>query len=195
MVRGTPAPAVSPATSLTPESAAAVERLLDRPARAGRTRVLAVEGRSGAGKSTLATALAAEWTMPVVRMDDLYPGWDGLLDGVDALVEWVLRPLSLGRPVRWRRFDWAAGGYAEWHEEPETGALLVEGVGCGSSGAAPFLSGLIWVEAADDVRRSRALARDGDVYLPHWTRWADQEERFYAAHDVRARADLTIVTG
>ncbi|WP_285702770.1 hypothetical protein [Microtetraspora sp. NBRC 16547] len=165
------------------------------PARAGGTRVLAIEGRSGAGKSTLATVLAAGRDLPVVRMDDLYPGWDGLLGGIDALVEWVLRPLSLGRPARWRRYDWAAGKYAEWREEPRTGALLVEGVGCGARSAAPFLSGLIWVEAPDDVRRSRALTRDGDLYLPHWTRWADQEERFYAADDVRGRADLTIVTG
>ncbi|WP_245647131.1 hypothetical protein [Microtetraspora niveoalba] len=172
-----------------------VDLLLARPARAGRTRVLAVEGRSGAGKSTLAEALATARGLPLVRMDDLYPGWDGLLGGVEALVEWVLRPLSLGRPARWRRFDWTAGEYAEWHEEPAAGALLVEGVGCGAWSAAPFLSGLIWVKAPDDVRRSRALARDGDLYLPHWTRWADQEERFYATHDVRARADLTIVTG
>ncbi|MEU4539101.1 phosphoribulokinase [Streptosporangium sp. NPDC023825] len=166
-----------------------------RPARAGRTRVLAVEGRSGSGKSTLATALAAELAAPVVRMDDLYPGWDGLLGGVDVLVEWVLRPLSLDRPARWRRYDWAEGAYAEWHEVPGTGILVLDGTGSGALAAAPYLSGLLWLEAADGVRKARALERDGDLYAPHWNRWAAQEERFHSRDDVRARADLTIATG
>ncbi len=168
--------------------------LRGRPARAGGTRVLAVEGRSGSGKSTLAAEIAAELAAPMIRMDDLYPGWDGLLGGVDALLEWVLRPLSAYRTARWRRFDWERDEYAEWHDVPPTDALVVEGVGSGARAAGPFLSGLIWVEAAEETRKARALARDGDVYAPHWDRWADQEERFYAVQDVSARADLTIVT-
>ncbi|GAA1019807.1 adenylate kinase [Acrocarpospora pleiomorpha] len=164
--------------------------LRERPARAGRTRVLAVEGRSGSGKSTLAAAFA----VPVIRMDDLYPGWDGLSAGIDALVEWVLRRLGAGLPAQWRRYDWHQGEYAEWHDVPATDTLVVEGVGSGARPAAPYLSGLIWMEAADDTRRSRALARDGDLYIPHWTRWAGQEERYYALDDVRSRADLTIIT-
>ncbi|MER5625059.1 phosphoribulokinase [Streptosporangium sp. NPDC002544] len=166
-----------------------------RPARAGRTRVLAVEGRSGSGKSTLATAVAAEPPASVIRMDDLYPGWDGLLSGVDALVEWILLPLSLDRPARWRRYDWADGAYAEWHEVPAAGTLVVDGTGSGALAAAPYLSGLLWLEAADEVRKDRALGRDGDLYAPHWERWAAQEESFHIRDDVRARADLTIVTG
>ncbi|MFI6512246.1 hypothetical protein ACIBCT_31980 [Streptosporangium sp. NPDC050855] len=166
-----------------------------RPARAGGTRVLAVEGRSGSGKSTLATAVAAGLGAPVVRMDDLYPGWDGLLGGVDALVRWVLRPLGLDGRARWRRYDWTAGGYAEWHEVPDTGVLVIDGTGSGALAAAPYLSGLVWLEAPDEVRRTRALERDGDLYAPHWERWAAQEERFHARDDVRSRADLTIATG
>ncbi|GII27531.1 nucleoside/nucleotide kinase family protein [Planotetraspora mira] len=169
--------------------------LRGRPARARTTRVLAVEGRSGAGKSTFAAAVAAELGAPVIRMDDLYDGWDGLLAGVDALLDWVLRPLAAGRPARWRRYDWERSEYAEWHEAPPAAALIVEGVGSGARQAAPHLSGLVWLEAGAGVRRARALARDGDVYAPHWLRWARQEDRYYAAHDVRARADLTVTTG
>ncbi|WP_062349618.1 dephospho-CoA kinase [Herbidospora yilanensis] len=164
--------------------------LRGRPARAGRTRVLAVEGRSGSGKSTLAAALGP----PVIRMDDLYPGWDGLTAGIEALVTWVLRPLAEGSAARWRRWDWHRGEYAEWRDVPGTGELVVEGVGAGARAAQPYLSGLVWMEAPDETRRSRALARDGDTYIPHWERWADQEERYYALDDVRARADLTIST-
>ncbi|MEV4460241.1 hypothetical protein [Microbispora sp. NPDC049633] len=76
-----------------------------------------------------------------------------------------------------------------------TRVLAVEGVGCGAREAGPYLSGLVWLEAAEEVRRARALARDGEVYAPHWRRWAEQEERYYARHDVRSRAGLVIVTG
>ncbi|WP_239101202.1 hypothetical protein [Microbispora amethystogenes] len=179
---------------MTPDAAAVARWLRARPARAGGTRVLAVEGRSGAGKSTLAVAVAAALTAPVVRMDDLYDGWDGLQAGVDALLEWVLRPLVLGRPARWRRYDWARGEYAEWHEIAEPDTLVIEGVGCGAREARPYLTGLVWLEAGEQVRRARALARDGETYAPHWRRWAEQEERYYARHDVRSRAGLVIVT-
>jgi cytidylate kinase len=168
--------------------------LRTRPPRAGRTRVVAVEGRSGAGKSTLADALAADLAAPVVRMDDLYEGWDGLLAGVDALMEWVIGPLAHGGPARWRRYDWAIDAYAEWHEVRGADALVVEGVGAGPRQAGPYLTGLVWLEAGEEIRRSRALARDGDLYAPHWERWAAQEERYYASHDVRSRADLVIHT-
>jgi hypothetical protein len=78
---------------------------------------------------------------------------------------------------------------------PDVDTLIIEGVGSGALQAEPYLSGLVWLEASDDVRRARALARDGDLYAPHWTRWAEQEEDYYALHDVHSRADLTIVTG
>ncbi|MEU7877763.1 hypothetical protein [Microbispora bryophytorum] len=180
---------------MTPDPAAVARWLRTRPARAAGIPVLAVEGRSGAGKSTLAAAVAAEIAAPVVRMDDLYDGWDGLQAGVDALLAWVLRPLGRGDRARWRRYDWTRGRYAEWHEIARADAVVVEGVGCGAREAEPYLSGLVWLEAGEEVRRARALARDGELYAPHWRRWAEQEERYYARHGVRSRAGLVIVTG
>ncbi|MEV4347278.1 dephospho-CoA kinase [Actinoplanes sp. NPDC049596] len=162
---------------------------------AGDTTVVAVEGRSGAGKTELARPLAEGLGAPLIRMDDLYPGWDGLRGGVAALHDWVLAPLGAGRPARWRRWDWAGDGYAEWHEVPRTGFLVVEGVGCGGRVLTPYVSGLVWVEAPDELRRRRALARDGATYEPHWERWARQEDDFYGTDDVRGRADLIIDGG
>jgi hypothetical protein len=159
---------------------------------AGSCRVVAVEGRSGSGKTTLARAVAAGLGAPLLHMDDLYAGWDGLREGVAALHEWVLAPMAEGRPAVWRRWDWAAGAYAGEHPVPGSDWLLVEGVGSGGRVLRPYLSGVVWIEAPAAVRKRRALARDGQTYAPHWTRWARQEDAYYAADQVREAAGLII---
>ena len=64
--------------------------------RTGATCVLAIDGRSGAGKSTLAQALALALDAPIVALEDLYGGWDGLEGGVSLLLEAVLKPFASG---------------------------------------------------------------------------------------------------
>ena len=174
---------------------AVLSLLASRPS-AGSTRVVAVDGPSGSGKSTFADHLSAALDgAPVVRMDDLYPGWDGLDDAVPRLLEWVLLPLSAGAPARYRRYDWDAGRYAEWHEVPTSDVVVVEGVASGARAGVPYVSLLVWVDAALDVRFERGMARDGEGYRPHWERWAAQEERHFAAEGTRARADVRVTTG
>ncbi|GAA2524799.1 adenylate kinase [Winogradskya humida] len=157
--------------------------------------MLAVEGRSGSGKSRFAATIAAGLGATLIRMDEIYPGWDGLQAAVTVLHEQVLVPLAAGEPARWRLWDWAGDRPGAWHEVPATERLVVEGVGCGADVLTAYRSGLIWIEASADVRRERAMARDGDTYAPHWERWARQEDAFYAANDVRGQADLIIENG
>lgn len=188
-----------PAPRVTPVSGT-VERVLSlvdaRPPRAGTTRVVAVDGPSGSGKTTLAATLSeALGGAPVVHMDDLYPGWDGLADAVPRLREWVLEPLSRGETARYRRYDWVEHRYAEWHDLPATEVLVVEGVGSGARECAPYVTALVWVEAPHDLRLARGIERDGEAYRPHWERWAAQEEQHFRADGTRGRADVTVRTG
>jgi Mrp family chromosome partitioning ATPase len=167
------------------------------PASAGRTRVLALDGRSGAGKTTVAAGLAAAAALPdaaVVDLDAICPGWDGLAAAPRLLVEHVLEPLSQGRPAGYPRWDWEADRPAGWHplEPPELHLLLIEGIGCGAQVCARYLSGLLWLEAPAGLRRDRALARDGDTYAPNWQRWADQEQAYLDAEQPWERADLVL---
>ena len=46
--------------------------------------------------------------------------------------------------------------------------------GCGALEAEADLS--VWIaDPGEEERRSRAIARDGQTYAPHWQRWAHQD--------------------
>jgi uridine kinase len=162
----------------------------------GRTCVVAIDGRSGAGKTSLAAGLRAELGAPVVTLEDLYGGWDGLERGIDLLVAEVLVPLSAGRAARVPRYDWVAAAWGTpWVLEPPE-VLIVEGVGAGARRAAAYESVLVWIEVPAPVRKKRALDRDGETFAPHWDMWAVQEDAMLACERTPDRADLVItVTG
>jgi uridine kinase len=169
-----------------------VARVRAAQPRAGETRVVLVDGRSGAGKTALAARLAEALAAPVVELEHLYAGWDGLEEGIELLRTAVLEPLASGRAVFVPHYDWLAGDWAEPWPLGRSDVLVVEGVGAGARAAARYASLLIWVELAADERMKRALARDGDLYRPHWERWADQEDALLAREETPARADVIV---
>jgi uridine kinase len=162
--------------------------------KAGRTRVVAIDGQSGSGKTALAARLRPELRAPVVTLEDLYGGWDGLERGIDLLVSEVLEPLGAGWAARVPRYDWVTAAWRPpWLLEPPK-VLIVEGVGAGARRAAAYESTLIWMEAPEVVRKKRALDRDGATFTPYWDMWARQEEAMLAREHTPDRADLTITT-
>jgi uridine kinase len=169
--------------------------LLAAVPRAGRTRVLAIDGRSGTGKTRLAAELSAELGAAVVSLEDFYGGWDGLDRGIGVLVSEVLEPFAAGRAARVPRYDWVARTWGEpvVLEPPEV--LIVEGVGAGARRAAAFESLLVWLEAPTAVRKQRALGRDGETFAPYWDMWAAQEEAMLARERTLEHADLVLRTG
>lgn len=191
-----PTSAVPPTDTVTAQGVLAAVAGAARRAAAGSTGtcVVAVDGRSGSGKTSLSARLGAELRAPVVALEDLYGGWDGLERGIDLLVSRVLEPVSAGRPARVPRYDWVARDWGEpWVLEPPA-VLIVEGVGAGAARAAAYASTLIWIEEPEPVRRDRALRRDGQAYLPYWDMWAAQEDALLARERTPERADL-VITG
>lgn len=169
-----------------------VERVRAAEPRAGGTRVVLVDGRSGSGKTAVAARLAGALAAPIVALEHLYAGWDGLDDGIELLRTAVLEPLAAGGAVFVPHYDWVAGGWAEPRPLEPTDVLVVEGVGAGARASARYASLLIWVELAADERMKRALARDGDLYRPHWERWAAQEDVLLAREETPNRADVIL---
>ncbi|KRA25845.1 aminobenzoate synthetase [Microbacterium sp. Root61] len=147
--------------------------------------VVLIDGRSGAGKSTLARDLVAQWPMrgrvQLVALDSIYPGWDGLDQGVERAREQILVPHARGLIGVWERWDWAAGEPAEAHAVDPSLPLIIEGSGLLTPVTARLSDVRVWLESPAASRKQRALTRDGDTYRPHWEQWARQEE----AHLVR----------
>lgn len=158
--------------------------------------VIAVDGRSGSGKTSLAVELAAALrehrSVALVHLEDLYPGWDGLMRGIERCAAEILAPLRRGETARWRAWDWIADADGEERVTEPADVVVLEGVGAGSRQLRSLADALVWLEAPSEERRRRALARDGETYAPHWERWARQEDAWLAEDDVLAAATVTV---
>ncbi len=164
-----------------------------RPPTLGSGRLLCIDGPAGSGKTTLAVAVAALTGAPVLRMDDLYPGWDGLFT-VDEHVLGILGLLDQDLPGTYRRYDWTAGGYAEQHTVVPVPLLVLEGVGAGKRAWSPWATATVWVETDDRTRLARGLARDGEEFRDRWLAWMLDEARLFADEGTRERADVVLGT-
>jgi len=148
--------------------------------------VVLIDGRSGSGKTELARAfVAAHPEFQLVQLDDLYEGWDGL-EGASADVPRILAEGS------WRSWDWGSDSFGPRRQIDTTKPVLLEGAGALTRASRPLADLAIWVELTDGERRHRAIARDGETYVPHWDRWASQESAHIERESPRKLADVVV---
>lgn len=176
------------------DGCAAVEA---RIARAPSPVVVAVDGRSGSGKSTFADLVtaaqrAAGRDVTLLRMDAVYPGWDGLDAAVTTLTTDVLPRLAAGEDAQYRSWLWTRSRPGPVRTVRAASLVVVEGVGAGALESRHLVDCLVWVHAPDHVRYDRAMARDGDGYRSQWQRWAQQEESYLSADAPAQAADLWV---
>lgn len=149
-------------------------------------RRILIDGRSGSGKTELAARVSADWpAAQLVRMDDLYPGWDGLAAGSAVVPEL----LAGGEYQTW---DWIRDRPGELRRIDPARPLIVEGVGSLTRASRPLADLAIWVEYPAALRKERALDRDGELFAPHWDDWAAQEDALLAVERPWELADLVV---
>ncbi|KAA1415275.1 4-amino-4-deoxy-L-arabinose transferase [Nocardioides humilatus] len=178
----------------SPEEAARLVLALaaERGPTLGATRLISVDGPAGSGKSTLAATLSAlDPASHVVHMDELYDGWTGL-GSVSRQLSTLVRPLALGRPGFYRRYDWLKGQFTETVDVEPPPLLVLEGVGSGAAELSTMITVLVWVSAPRDLRRERGLARDGEAIAPQWDGWMRQEDVHFADQRTAERADVLV---
>lgn len=148
--------------------------------------VVIIDGRSGSGKTELARAfVAAHPEFQLVQLDDFYAGWDGL----EQASADVPRILADGH---WRSWDWALNDFGPPRTIDVSKPVLVEGAGSLTRATRQLADLAVWVELADERRKERALARDGETYEPHWARWSEQELGHLARENPEALADVVV---
>ena len=111
-------------------------------------------------------------------------------------VAWVAEPLVTGESARWRRYDWSADRFAEWHETRGRRSSCSRAAARARLALRPFTSTAVWVETPEAQRAERLRARrdwSGDA-TPR-ARWVAQEEALFSAERPWEHADVVVDTG
>ncbi|MCL2803812.1 MAG: uridine kinase [Micrococcales bacterium] len=157
-------------------------------------KIIFVDGPAGAGKTTWANDLATGLGLPVVHMDDLYQGWDGLEAGFTRLEQLVLQPLAQGRPALFNAHDWlnpSVAGPPVWIAS--TNSLVVEGCGCAPRAAASWIDTLVWLDGPWQRRLEACLARDAGVTREELVAWERSSRLYFAKERTSQRSDVKLV--
>ena len=158
--------------------------------------LICVDGPAGAGKTTLASQLVNEFPgANVVHMDDLYDGWDNALsdDLAQRLVEHVRDPFLTGSPIRFRRYDWYAGGFGDEHVElPDAPLLIVEGVGAAQAAMRAAAAVTVFIDIDPTDGRARVIARDGAASIGHIEAWQAHEQTHFRLDRTRESVHVVL---
>ena len=157
------------------------------------TRWVGVDGLGAAGKTTLAGRIAAALSgAVVVGVDDFAradrPDWDR-----DLFTTAVVEPLLAGRAARYQRWDLLTDRGLDHVSVPPGRPVVVEGVSSTDERLPVPWDVVLWVAAAEDVRRARIAARDDPALLVRWEReWWPSEQAYAAAQQPWRRADAVV---
>lgn len=162
--------------------------------------LILVDGGSGSGKSTLADRVAELLDAQVVRTDDVAWHHDPI-DWDTELIDNVISPWRVGRPIRYRPPGWQARHRPGAITVPPAARLVIEGVGAARTTLAALADLVIWVQADRTLARERGLARDVELgrtpaeARSFWSEWMSAEEPFLAAEQPWRNAQLIIDGG
>lgn len=168
--------------------------------------LVAIDGAGGSGKSTLARQLHdLGEEIAVVHMDDFYRPMGETTrialsprEGYMRYFDWerlrdeVLSPLSLGRPGRYRRYDWTTERVLPERLPVEpNGVVIVEGVYSQRPELAQYYDLTVFVETARAERLRRMAAR-GENPSEWIDRWMAAEDWYLRDVEPRVKAGIVV---
>ena len=165
---------------------------------------MAIDGGAGSGKTTIANLLQQLYGCTVLHMDDFFlrpeqrtPSRRAEVGGnVDRerFLEEVLRPLSQGRPVEYRRFDCTR----QEVEPPVTiiprPLVVIEGAYSMHPDLASFYDLSLFLEVSPTCQRARILKRNPSPWAERFfNEWIPLEQAYFSGMDVKARCTLSLM--
>ncbi len=148
-------------------------RLIDAARRERTLTLVGIGGHGGAGKSTLAGLI------PDARVVPTDAFWNGSSFEIDRIRADVIDPLVAGATARFATWDWAAGRPGATRALEPDGLVVVEGVCALHRELRDAYAVRIWVDAPEDVRLERGVARDGEAARSTWLEvWMPSEARY-----------------
>jgi len=182
-----------------------VRRITESPSK-HHQRVIAIDGGGGAGKTTFADCLKKEIAdSHIVRIDDFYrpPQLRIAVASTDAInpnFDWdrlrtlVLEAVKSDREIRYQLYDFNKGALSDSVITiPRDAIVIVEGVWSLQEDFIDFYDYRIWLEAPDDVRLERGVARDGEELRQVWEEeWIPIDKHYKETYQPQLQADCVI---
>jgi uridine kinase len=161
--------------------------------------IIAIDGPAGAGKTTLAfdikLALAQQYSITEIHMDDLYDGWDNALTSqLTEVLEHVVKSHKNSTPISLSTYNWHEGVFLPAAQLEKSELLILEGVGSGQMAIRDSLSALIWIDIEDSQGMARVLERDGKEIENQMKKWLATQAQHFRREDTQNAADFVLTT-
>lgn len=178
---------------------AAIDRKLVEKSRA----VVAIEGGSASGKSTLGTLLERIYDCNLFHMDDFFlrpeqrtaerlaePG--GNVDR-ERFYEEILRPLTQGQPVQYRRYDCHTQTVQAPVSIAPKALSIVEGAYSLHPALADCYDLSAFLQISPELQRARILKRNSPEFAERFfSAWIPLELTYFEAANTMERCDLIL---
>jgi len=156
--------------------------------------LIAIDGPAGAGKTTLAAKLerdfAANKSVTVIHMDDLYAGWLNALDAnLTARLDGIVQAHNAQRDITIDIFNWASMSFDSTRTIHASELLIIEGVGAGQRIVRQGGAKLYWLDIEPSVGLARVLARDGVEIQSQMKQWQIDQDLHFSRDLTRNYAD------
>lgn len=167
---------------------------------------LAIEGGSAGGKTTLAEQLAERYDCNIFHMDDFFlqpfqrtaerlAEAGGNVDR-ERFFEEVLRPVSEGKSVAYRRYDCKTATLLPPTMIAPKKLTVVEGAYSMHPALAAYYDLSVFLEIEPEVQRQRILKRNGaEQAMRFFEEWIPMERHYFEKTAAKERCDLLFYVG